>query len=248
MEGELIPNEVANDGAALSIVMEADELSQALGYLTITSKADLDFAGPELRQIVTKRDAIKAKYDELRAPFAEGIARLKEFFDQPLKRLDEAERVLKQKITEFHQSESARAARERIESMLDADSKIAELADRVAELEADSICAATPEDAERLAEEAAEKRHQLALLESRAPAAIEPPPSTDGVSVRANWQAEVLDIDMLWETAYKDRALRSLFAVDTKALRNLAKMTKGKVSYPGLHFFNKGTVAARRVK
>jgi hypothetical protein len=251
MEGELIPREVENDGAALAIVMEADELSDAAGYIAIASPGELEFAAAELRNIVTKKDAIEATFKRLKEPFQKGIDGLRAFFDMPIKRLNAAEAEIKQRINVYQGHEQAKAAEARREISTTREDRVLELQDKAAEAEAASIIAPNEQRAECLAALATEYRRQIDEIEhADAPVGSVPVvPSAAGVSRRSNWKGEIEEdggIDKLWDAAYKDGTLRNLFKLDESALNNLAKLTKGARKIPGVRFYDKGSVAVRR--
>lgn len=245
MEGELIPREVQNDADALAVVMEADEVSEACALIVVASPAEQEFAAGELRNIVTKRDAIVAKFKKLREPFDIGIAGLKEFFDQPIKRLDEAERVIKRAIVVFQQREHARVNSERDTRMTSIEDQVMTLRAQADEYDVASLIKPTMEEAEDAAQKAADFRRQADdLAQQHVPTELVA--KAEGVSTRANWKSELLDIDALWVYANANPAFRKLFKFDESAANNHAKMTKGAVVVPGLRVFNVGTAAVRR--
>lgn len=243
----VIPNEIAGDPKAMEAVMAADELSDAMQYVEVTSKSELDFAAAELVNIVTRKDEIEATFKRLKEPFQIGINRLREWFDIPIARLVAAEGVLKAKIGQFQRSELARVDEAKRNADTTREEEIAIVRDQLAELEVASITANSVEEANEHARAAEELRGRLNELQSLPPPAdIEPAAKAAGVSSRTNWQGEVTDVELLWAAAQDDGTLRALFVVDQAALNRLAKVIKGSREIPGLRIFDKGSVAVRR--
>lgn len=246
MQIEFIPAGVQTDGQALAVVMEADELAESMVYVEVNSAAELRLAAEELRNIVTKKDMIEATFKRLKKPFDIGIQQLRDFFDVPIKRLAEAEGMVKGHIASFQLLEQARVSDAKEEVQEVRQTEVERLKSHAADLEIASITASTPEEAEQAAQDAAEVRSQINAIESLPPPTIEGVAKATGISGRANWKGEVIDIDLLHAAVIDDPSLWQLFKIDDSAMNNLAKLTKNTRSIPGLRFFNKGSVAVRR--
>lgn len=155
--------------------------------------------------------------------------------DQPLA---DAERAVKSQIGSFV-AEQQRLAREAEEALRKA---ALEAAEREARAEAERRAI---DDAIAL-EEMGDAEGAQAVLENPAPAPVRyvaPAPvapviaQVSGVSTREDWDFRIVDESLI---------PREYLDVNVPALRAVAKTTKGKAKVPGVEFFARQVVAARR--
>jgi hypothetical protein len=245
MAEELIPLEVQTDAETLEAVMLADEVSEGALLVTVQSPQEQEFAADELKNIVSRRDRLKAAQERLAYPFKVGLDRLNEFFGEPLKRLKVGEDAIRRAIVAYQQQAQAKLLTDRDGRMSTIEEKVMELRAQSDELEVASNIKTNMDEAEECANKAAELRRQAdELAQQHVP--LERPAQTAGVSTRSNWQGELTDLDKLIDYAYENRQFRTLLTVNQTALNAHAKMTKGAVDVPGVRVYDKGTTVVRR--
>lgn len=248
MAQELIPPEVANDVEALQIVMQADDAAETSVLVTVDNPAELDYAGQYLREVVTARDKLKAAYARVLVPLKEALAGLDSFFGEPIRRLNEAEELLKQRILDYNKANKTNASIAFETATRETMDRVKKLKQMAIDEETMSLTAETSDAMSEHASKAEEYRSAARELESNTIAPSTQLPSTQGVQVVSRWKGEVTDKDKLWEAAFADRTLRSLFIVPPAKANEFARLTHGARTVPGLRVWDAGTVRAKRKK
>jgi hypothetical protein len=70
-------------------------------------------------------------------------------------------------------------------------------------------------------------------------------PKIDGLSMRANWTITVVDKQKFIQAAASDQNLAAFLLIDEPALKKLASATQGKLTYPGISFWQEKVMAVR---
>lgn len=245
---DMIPAEVISSPEAIDAATKTIDIEQEVSFLTIDSNDMYDLAGQQLRLIVTQKSEIEAHRVRLKAPILEAGRNLDEFFKIPLGRLERSESELKRRMAAYYAEQQQRlrdAQEEALAAQRDAAAE-AEAIAKATEDKAVALAAEDPDGALRLAEQAEMERARADEIKHTNIVVPTEVPISSGVAVKENWQVACDDINELIAAAAADPKLRYLICFDQKAGNALAKSSKGKVAIPGLRFFDKGTVAARK--
>jgi hypothetical protein len=189
--------------------------------LEINSEATLNEGGALLKDIKTFRqritdllgDAIKKAHATHKA-----LTTQRKKLDGPL---DNAERIIKGKVSTYQLAEQRRLNEER--ERLAAEARKAEETKRLAHAEA-LADAGDNAGADRVLDQ------PLVV----APVPVVAAPKVEGVSVRERWTYRIVDEALI---------PRNYLTVDEKRLGQLARSTKGTVNVPGVEFYNAASVA-----
>jgi hypothetical protein len=244
----LIPAEVQANPEALQVTVEAADVELEVGMMTIDSNAMFDLAGIQLREIVTRKKKLEEIRMSITRPMDEAKQKIMDFFKLPIGQFERAETALKRGMATYSAEQAARIREAQDAARAQREAEVAALQQQAEETERRAVAAAEdPQVAERLAHQAEQARAAAAEANAQ-PLAVrtEIAATSAGVSVKENWTFELLDINALIEHAAKNTAHRYLLALDEKAARALAKSAKDSVTIPGLRFYNKGSVAAKK--
>ncbi len=144
----------------------------------------------------------------------------------------EARKIVDTKSSAWYRKEQARIAEERQQKQREADAAAEE---------------ARLELAEKLEKEGNFPAVERVLDEPvvAAPVKVEGAPEVDGVSHRANWKAEGVDLEATIKAVYEGRAPIELLTYDDKELTRRAKALKQAFQADGINVYDAGTVAYR---
>jgi DNA repair exonuclease SbcCD ATPase subunit len=167
----------------------------------------------------------------------------------------EAEAEVERQRREAEQEAQAKieAARQEAEALIESGNVAA--AEQVlerAEGNAAAIQAQAAVQAAETLDRAEEDAAALQSLAATAPApiariAVPAPAKAQGMSVRENWKAEVLDLDAVVNAAAAgDANARGILQVNQTALNGLARSLKAQLRIPGVRAYDEPVVAARR--
>ena len=135
------------------IEASADAIVERARAIVVTSPAEYEFAGEELRDIKTRLRRLEELRTSITRPINDSLRKINEFFAGPKTRLEEAERAYKRGMVEYDQ----RLERERREAQRKAEEEAAAERRRTEAAAAEARRKAQ-EEADRLAREAAAKR------------------------------------------------------------------------------------------
>lgn len=95
----------------------------------------------------------------------------------------------------------------------------------------------TPEKQEEYRRAADEVQVPVVTVQSEVPKA-------SGISTRKIWKAKIANKKAFIQAAINDENLLAFITLDESALNRVAQATKGKISYPGIEFYEHETMAA----
>lgn len=110
-------------------------------------------------------------------------------------------------------------------------------------LDKEALEAVKKGDEEALARAEAEK--EMVDPQDHLPVPAPPEKMPQGVSTRANWQAEVTDLPALIRAVMEGHAPKNFIGANEKAIGKYAKATEGTRKIPGVRFYDKRTVTLR---
>lgn len=196
----------------------------------ITTSKEFVSAGELLRQVKGEQTRLKALKDNTLAPFREGMQRVQQLFAPKERMLDEAEADLKEAISFY--TENQRLEQRRIEAELrDQHAREAEAAEaKAAKLEEKG----KPEQAEAV-------RDAVPAV----PVVIMDTPKVAGVTTRAVYHAEVVDMMALVKAVAEGRAPLAYLNANMTVLNNMARAMKEAGQIPGVKIRRGTSVAAR---
>jgi NADH dehydrogenase/NADH:ubiquinone oxidoreductase subunit G len=237
-----MPNTTENNTALVTVrAARADDprLSRAVAYTAIADdfivedEELFELAAGEVAELARVHAAIDAQRTSITEPLTLALRNANAIYQPVLRKIEEAKKLLGQRMNEFRERERQRIARENAER------------ERVATIEREKIAAqARAAQAEGRDEDAFAIRQTAALVS----AAVRPtaPRSVAGVSTRSNWSAECLDIAALIRFVADNPGYTNLLQANPIALKALARAHKDALKVPGVRFFNAGGVAVRR--
>lgn len=204
---------------------------EAARSMNIISQQDYEEAGKTLVEIKTRAKQVKDYWKPLKDAASKAHKALVEKEKAMLNPLDEAERIIKGAMIKYQQA--VEIARQR---------EIEEARKR------------QQEEAQRLMETAIEAEEKgdasgaaigMAMAEmvedmTVVPAAIEKP-AASGTSMTKRWKARVVDPTQV--PAYLNGM--ELRTINQSALDNIARMSKGAMTVPGVEFYEEATISAR---
>ena len=221
---EEIRDPVVAEAEALTITSQA-EYEAAAAFLTQRIKPTLKAIEASCKPVVAAANAVHKAATKQRADL-----------EAPLK---EAERVVKGKLGEYT-AEQQRIRQEEIRRQEEKRQREAEeeQLQRAAEAEA----AGDTAKADAVLEEP--------TPEPSMPAPPPPPPpaKAKGISTRAVWQAEVVDMSKLVEAVAAGTVPVSVLKVDQSKLLQQVRALDGQVNYPGVRVFSTQQVSARSAR
>lgn len=237
-----MPNTTTNNGALVTVhAARADDprLSRAVAYTAIAddfvvdSEELFEIAASEAIELTRIHGEIEAQRQSIVEPANTVLRNANAIFMPVLRKIEEAKKLLGQRMTEYRERERQRIARENAER------------ERAATLERQKIAEAARVAQDDGREEDAFAIRQTAALVS-APVRPTAAPKVAGVSVRNNWSAECLDIAALIRFVADNPGYTNLLQANPVALKALARAHKDALKVPGVRFFNAGGVAVRR--
>ncbi len=110
-------------------------------------------------------------------------------------------------------------------------------------LDNEALNAVEKGDEEGLARAKAEK--EMVDPQDHLPVPTPPEKMPQGVSTRANWQAEVTDLPALIRAVMEGHAPQNFIVANEKTIGKYGKATEGTQKIPGIRFYDKGTVSLR---
>lgn len=251
--------DIAKDEKAGQLVQVASETkTQALALLVRTPR-EYEQVSAFLTQIKSRANEIEAHRKYLKEPYLEGGRRVDEFFKPPLQFLKDAETAAKNKLLGYQEEqrriaaeeqrkleEKARKEREALEAKARAEREKADAEAREIQRKADEARAAgnlaesvkLRNQADKIVEKSEAK---VEAIQSKAEQVVAPKveayiPPIVGQSSRTVWKARVVNAKQVPDD-YK--------IVDTAMLDKFAQATKGKVSVPGVSFYEERIMSAR---
>jgi hypothetical protein len=209
----------------------AQALLEAARLRTITTSEQYEAAAAELIVIKKKFTEIETERMSLRKPLAFVMDRLQAIYKPPLTFLEEAERIVKRKMSDW-QVEQDRLRR--IEQAK---------ADEAARKEQEKI------RAQAAKAEAAGKVEKAEALQQRAQAVVAPViqysvPQVAGIGTRENWYAECTDLMVLVKAIAEGKAPLSLVMANDKVLGQQARSLKKDFVAPGVRVWSDKNIAA----
>lgn len=247
----------------------ADASYQMAAAVVVDCQEMLEIAGEELRDIVTRRKQIEDLRLSLTRPIDESKRRIMDLFRAPTERLEQAEKMLRDGITDYQRAErekaeaarreaearaaAERAEQERIEQAAAAEQRRAQAEAEAARKAGDEAAAqAAQAAADEAAAQADEAREQVELAAIAPPTVLAIAPSkAAGISSRKNWKAEVIDFKRLVLAAAKraeagDDFLLGFLLPNDKALGAAAKSMQQKLVIDGVRVYVEEGLSVRR--
>jgi hypothetical protein len=224
--------------AKLTVPMPDAQLSERAQALLDTAKARTITTGEQYEAAAAELIVIKAKYGEieaermsLRKPLALVMDRIQAIYRSPLTFLEEAERIVKRKMSDYQQAQETL----RIENQ--------RKADEAARKEQEKI------RAQAAKAEAAGKVEKAEALQQRAQAVVAPViqysvPQVAGIGTRENWYAECTDLMVLVKAIAEGKAPLSLVMANDKVLGQQARSLKKDFVAPGVRVWSDKNIAA----
>lgn len=199
--------------------------------IKIADNADYEGAGKFLVEIKQRAKQVEGYWKPLKEKARAAWQEIVDKEKTMLSPLSEAETTIKREMVRYSaEQEAARRAAE-----AEARRRQQEERDR---LLAEAIAA---EKAGNAASAAASVAMAEMVEDMAAPAVVAEAPKAAGVSVRKTWKARVLD-DAAVPVIANGIVIRP---IDAAALNNIARLTKGTASIPGVEFYEESAVSAR---
>lgn len=226
----MTPVVVTDEGIEQQLEQSGQLAIQTARELTITSQEDYERGATYLGGIKTRTKQIKDYWSGPKQAAQKAHKELVEREKRMLKPLEEAERIIKKSMLDYHMA--------------------VEKARREAEAEARRR---QEEEAMRLVEQAARAEEKgdeqgMAINMAMAEMVSEMPPApqmetpkADGTSIRKSWKASVTDPTAV-PAYFNGMELRK---IDMSVLNNIAKMSKGTMSIPGVVFCQESSLGVR---
>lgn len=220
--------------AVLELEDESLEVAETLDKITVTDQIEYDELGERLKVAVEFTDRAEAFFNPWRELFYKPYQAVLDRKRQVLATVEGSLKAAKNRMLTFEREERQRA---------ETAARIAQDQQRKDEEER-RLALATEVEKAGLAQPVVD-----AILEapSTAPTITSRPISRPaGLSSRQNWQAEVYDLDKLFEAAARDRSLRVYFLINQPSLNKAASISKTELAIPGVRAVDKGSLAVRR--
>lgn len=239
-----IPTEVTQ--AVRRVLDEALTFVEIATDFNITTQADADVAGEQLRGIVKLRKAAEDERKNFTRPYDDLKSRIMAEYKPSSDKLGQAESMLREELTRWvrDQERIAEEARRAEQERIDAERKAAEAAaaKEAAKLESLKTPAARARAEERLEE--ALRRHDEAAVTAPTVAA---PRKTTGFGLRDNWvpQYEADALDKILAAVAARPELKAYLVLDTAAIARSVKVTKANTNIPGVKAVNEKLSVAR---
>lgn len=183
-------------------------------------------ASKMLKEIKLKKNEYDNMRKELKAPIIKAGKQIEDFFRQPINFLTQAEQEYKKSISRYLESEDTKKTEQTKEKQALENKLNAKAVDALKANDVNAYHAAM--------EEITQLNQEITTV-----------PKVDGISVRDNWKARVIDFPMLLHAIVEGKAPVALITVDDKALNALASSVKDTVTYPGIEFYNDKIVSVR---
>lgn len=244
---EIVRVEHSNEAArmlasAQSFVIDCAEMAEA--------------AAEDLGIVKAKLKVLEEKRTELKKPVLEAGKRIDAMFKELSEGYLKAEAVLKNALVGWQESErkrleaerriqeeAARKLREQQEAEARRQAEEARKAEEAARTAAAAGDAAAAAEAQAKAAEAAQAaavaQETAQAIEHMAPAVVAAPAKLAGVSMREDWDFEIVDVNQI---------PREFLVVDEAKLRKVVKALKGDAKIAGVRVFSKPVVAAKAAK
>jgi hypothetical protein len=216
----------------LQVINPVMKLSQDILIITAGDYSD---TADILKKIKNSIKKVESYFDEIESPLRSALKVSTARKMELLKPLTGAEKVIKFKMTTWDQEQELIRLAEQLRLQAEADK-------------------AARRERERLMKQA-EKLKTPELKEERLAAAemvIAPviqvqaeTPKIDGLSMRTNWTITVMDKQKFIQAAATDQNLAAFLLIDEPALKKLASATQGKLTYPGISFWQEKVMAVR---
>lgn len=224
------PASAANADVAKQTAIVLAVKEKATG-LVVADHASCSVANEMLLQISAARKALEEKRAFFVKPLEEHVKRIKALYTDPLKGLDESDRMLRSKVLTFRAAEQARLDAERKKREAELARKQAE-ADEAAR-KAEKAKGKRAEAARETAAQAANAANEAALSVLAAPAPQRVMHAESGqVATRKAWDFEVVDAE---------KVPRLYLVVDEAALRKAVR--SGLRDIPGVRIYEKETLS-----
>jgi hypothetical protein len=245
--GEILRPAQAGSGDSIPDLPERDEelkdralaVQLAARQLAITTPERYSFAGDRLTSIKAERKIVEARLNRVYDPAYKAYKEALALKQESLAPYDEAEKILKKSMLEYHRIEEDQRRRAEQEERMQREAQAREDAKKESE-------AAAKRDAEYAR---AQGEEALAQSIERAPLPIAPKPvapvvhekavpEVKGVSRRENWQYRIVDAAQIPLT-------HEFYTLDEKKIAQKAKLLKSHANIPGVEVYDEGTIAAR---
>ena len=263
---------MSENEAVVELKGRAGKVMEWATGLTVQTKGDRDQAINHLAGVKTVRASWVAYWKPLKEAAKAAHSAICDKEKEGTVLVDEAERIVKDKVLAWDRAEAARVAeqqrildeaarkeREAQEAKARAQREKEEAARR-AEEEARQRAAKLEGEARRLALEEAEKAARAASAAAAKAEAtkvkaatveavqVAVDTKTEGASTSVTWKAECVDLAALISAAAPGSTAASMLTFESKAADAFAKATKGKVAVPGVRFVAVETLSVRKSK
>lgn len=207
-----------------------EALPGVIGWSTPKTAEDAERAGATLLEVKRRLNLLKAEKKRLIDPVVQHKRDLEALFEPLEFQLSEAEKGLKRAIAQFHANQEAE--RRRLE---------AEERDRHASEQAEAEAAAKALEAKGEKWQAEATRDNVRPT----PLVVMDTPKIDGISIRDQWHAEVVDLMELVKAVAAGTVPLHYLQANTANLNLAAKQMKGTGDIPGVRLWNDKGVAVR---
>ncbi|TXH59044.1 MAG: hypothetical protein E6Q97_00700 [Desulfurellales bacterium] len=250
-----------------SLIKASNEDYEIAECIVIETREDAQAAADELKRLAGRLKSLEEQRRRLVDPLNAAKQAAQDLFNPPAERLQAAVALLKRGLLAWEdqqrrlreaEQEAARQAAEKERVRIEA-AAAAEEAARVAEaaaLAAQAQQATAAGDVEAAAALRAQaEAAEVAAIENseamRAAAAqvvapiVAAPVKVSGAGGRANWKAEITNMQAFVEFVVQNPQYMALLKVDQQALNQQAKSLKQLLKWPGVRVFDDRTIAVR---
>lgn len=215
--------------SAHEYAIQANEITGQINKIKIINQQTYEQAADILKNVKAMAKRLEETRKSITSPIDLAKSAVMNLFRAPSDVLVTAEANLKRAMIDY-QNEQERIRREQ-------EAKLRREAEEKARKEQERLQArAEKAEANGKAEKAEELREQAEQVQVVAPVLAPTVQKVDGVSVRKNWKARVVDASLV---------PRQWLVVDEKKLDQIAKATKGSMDIPGVEFFAEDVLASR---
>lgn len=207
-------------------INKAEAVLNGAKNLVINNDLSFNTASHMLKKIKAKKKSLDDMRKDLKKPINQAGKKIEDMFRQPLNYLLQAEQAIKKSMLNYKDALDYKATVEQqdIQEQL----QILELAAQKAINDNDMVAF------QRITNDIHDLQNKNQLA-----------PAIDGISYRDNWKGEGIDLRLAINAISAGKAPISIVKFDDVAINQLAKSTKGTISYPGIRLYNDKIIAAK---
>lgn len=209
---------------------DVGQLAEVARGMIVETPEGFEASMTALQVVVDRKKEIEAKRVEMKKPILEAGKAIDAFFKPVVTMLEDAERVLKSKRQGYRQlvEDQAKAERDRLQKIADAEAKRKAEEEAQAELEEQARQAEAAFDFET-AEEIRQQEVEVEPVKAAPVAVVTPVIESSGTTERATWSGEVVDLDAVPDNF-------KIVSANQKAIDAFARVTKGETPVAGIRW------------